>query len=77
MQVTVLINDGRREGKVERELSSRISDTCPNPEQEISTSDFAERAATPVAELSPPLGEAFQMLEFNGMAFREMANLSG
>ncbi|HVM91578.1 MAG TPA: RNA polymerase sigma factor [Terriglobales bacterium] len=58
-------------------LFDRLPDPGPSPEQQCRASELADRASRFMAELSPPLRQAFQLRAFDGLPIREMAGMLG
>lgn len=64
-------------GEAETSLLNLLTDPRPNPEQECRASELTDRMADLVALLSPPLRQAIQLREFEGLAIREIASVLG
>lgn len=64
-------------GEAETSLLNLLTDPRPNPEQEYRASELTDRMADLVALLSPPLRQAIQLREFEGLAIREIAGMLG
>jgi RNA polymerase sigma-70 factor, ECF subfamily len=63
--------------EAETSLLNLLRDPRPNPEQEYRASELADRAARVIALLSPPLRQAIQLREFEGLTIRDIASRLG
>lgn len=62
-------------GEAETSLLNLLTDPRRNPEQEYRSSELADRTAHMLARLSPPLRQAIQLREIEGLAIREIAGI--
>jgi RNA polymerase sigma-70 factor (ECF subfamily) len=69
--------DERSQGEREYCWSERLADRRPSPEDECRNSELRMRLMQFAAELSPPLRQAFQLRDLDGLTTREAASVLG